>query len=91
MNLYRRSTGEYMVVRATINANITEAFMARRIVNSFGLSASARSPPSPTSDFVDLTCDAGPDKPYESYRFYILESCSFDVCIGQTPSKLPKT
>lgn len=87
VQLYSRLNGKYTAIFARIDANISDAFIAQRIVNSFGLSPSGCSPTSPSGEFVDLTCDTGPGKAYESYRFRILDECPFDVCIG--PSLRP--
>ena len=90
LKLYCRSIGDYRVVRARLDKTTTGAFIARRIINGFGLPAAAgRSSVPSASGFVDLTCDAGPGKVYETYRFHILESCPFDVCIGSKPGSFP--
>jgi hypothetical protein len=99
LKLYCRSTGKDQVVRATFCANIVESFIARRIVRKLGLEIQSdstaektllwgRSPIPPTSDFVDLACDAGPGDVCDVHRFYIIvEPCPFDILFGPKPSK----
>lgn len=91
VRLYSRLTGKYSVVFAKIDATTSDAFIARRIVNSFGLLPTTWTSTSPSGNFVDLTCGVNPDNAYKSYRFRILDGCTFDICVGPelSTSQLP--
>lgn len=88
IHLYNRSSRKYTVVFAKIDATIREASISRRIVTGFGILPGEYCSTSQLGNSVVLTCDTGLGKAYESYRFRIVEGCSFDVCVSPNEGPL---
>lgn len=80
--LYNNLSGKYAVVFVKLDASTGDAYIARRIVNRFGLSTSGYNPISACGSFVDLICEPTPGKAHKLYRFRILDTCLFDICAG---------
>jgi hypothetical protein len=93
LSLSSRTSGQRHIVRAIFRPGVPDNIIARRIVRRLGLTSGCnsavvktfswdRSPLPATSDFVDLACYSENGNDCDSFRFYVVQGCPFDILFG---------
>jgi hypothetical protein len=93
MRFHCKTTRKNHYVRATICANITDAFIAGRIVRRLGLELQkcattkkslvvGRKMVLPTSSFIDVSSCVVSENAQDVYRYHVVEDCTFDILLG---------
>lgn len=97
LRFYCKSTRKDHIVRATTCTNVTDTFIAERIVRRLGLqlqrSATAekslvvdREIVLHTHRFIDVSSCEGFENTQHTYRFYVVNDCTFDILVGSSVS-----